>query len=473
MWQTLSVLAVALMLGSVGCSGPAQPSAPATAPSAAEPPASVPEPSASTEEHEEPKPARRRWVVETQAIPQDIDGASKAPCDFDRSYRGLIGKTPVTIVLRPTGEKLSGLSHYDREGPSLAVSGVRTGAADFALTEVSGGSFQGQCDATGVLRGTFTVGNRTDTFELHPKPREWPGIHRVTRRTQREPNHPICRTRAVQNEAIETSLDGEDYPRIVCLPRNPARRRALLAEAPHLLCTVEDVGYRVFGLGNADVERRANQVLSATEYEATVKAIQPCTGTRSSYKTMTLVAASKDFLSVSGSSSEDFGGVHPMNGRTGSVLVDLVRGASVTLPEIVDVPRLRDVAAACLPIYRLASGGKDVFELPERIEPTTCEADQATMGRFLWGCDKDDWTEPAWSIVREGIVIGSFANPHVSAAMDGRGPIIPWAVLLREGLLKSDSPAKALWSGVRPAPADAPACSSAYEGDVLRRWREQ
>jgi hypothetical protein len=231
-------------------------------------------------------------VVETHPITQDIDGASSAPCDFDRSYRGLIGKTPVTIVLRPAGEKLSGLSHYDREGPSLPLSGERNGA-DFLLREVSGGSFKGRCDPSGVLQGTFTLGHRTDTFELQPKPREWPGLYRVTRRAQVEPNHPICRTRAAQNEAIETSLEEEDYPRVVCLPRNPARRRALLAEAPHLLCSVEDVGYRAFGLENVDVERRANQVLSATGYEATVKAIEPCTGTRSSFKTMTLVAASR------------------------------------------------------------------------------------------------------------------------------------------------------------------------------------
>ncbi len=43
---------------------------------------------------------------------------------------------------------------------------------------------------------------------------------------------------------------------------------------------------------------------------------------------MTLVATGRDFLSVSGFSSEDFGGAHPMNGGTGSVLIDLVRGAS-------------------------------------------------------------------------------------------------------------------------------------------------
>jgi hypothetical protein len=412
----------------------------------------------------------RVFLVETRPALQDIDGPGTAPCDFDRGYRGTIGKTPVSLVLQASEGKITGLAHYDREGPSLTLYGFHGGASDFTIDEHAGGSFQGTCDQ-GVLRGTFTLGKRRDVFELQPRPKDWPGIYRVTRRTQVEPNHPICRTKAAFAEAIETSEEGEDYPRIVCLPRNPAKRRALLAEAPHLLCHAEDVGYRVFGLPSTDQEKRSNDILSATGYESAVKDIQRCTGTRSSFQSMSLVAARRDFLSVTGFTSQDFGGVHPMNSGTGGMLVDLARGTLVTLPDIVDVPRFRDVVSACLPVYALAYQAKDAFELPKRLEPTTCESDGASMGRYLWACDKDDREDPAWAIVREGIVIGSWANPHVSAALDGQGPIIPWAVLLREGLLRADSSAKFLWAGVAPAAADALPCWSAYEGDVIRSWR--
>lgn len=466
-----STAIIGFVLTSAGCApdhAPAQPPVVLTAQTAAQP----------ERTQEPPKPeaapaatsSGRAFVVQSLSRPEDIDGPGSAPCDFERSYRGVVGKSKVTLVVHATDGKLTGLSHYDREGSSLVLSGSRSGS-DFVLTENPGGSFKGSCDSNGVLRGQFSFGKRQETFELQPRPKDWPGIYKVTRRITVEPNHPICKLRALQNEAIETSPDGEDYPRIVCLPRNPTRRRELLADAPHLMCHAQDVGYRVFGLASSDAERRVNAALAGTEYESGVKAIQTCTGTRSSYTGMSLVDVRGDFISVMGFSSQDFGGAHPINGGTGGTLIDLGRGTSVSLSEIVDVAKLRDVAAACLPIYRLSASAEPSFELLGDVEPTDCEDDGATMGRFLWACEKDDRAEPFWAVVAEGIVIGSWANPHVSAALDGRGPILPWEVLLREGVLKLDSPVKFLWRGVSPAPASTLPCSSSYEGNELRRWR--
>jgi hypothetical protein len=160
-----------------------------------------------------------------------------------------------------------------------------------------------------------------------------------------------------------------------------------------------------------------------------------------------------------------------MNNGIGTTAIHLVDGHQIQLKEIVDVGRLRDVAGACLAIYAHAVDAEGAFELPAA-PPVTC-ANEDLVGAYLWGCEKHDLAEPNWTLLPEGIVLGSWANPHSMAARDGHGPILPWAVLKREGLLKADSPVAHLWANVAPAEAAALACSSSFEGSEYRIWREE
>jgi len=196
-----------------------------------------------------------------------------------------------------------------------------------------------------------------------------------------------------------------------------------------------------------------------------------CTGFRTSHVGMSLVVARRDFLVVGGFSSQRDGGAHPMNNGRGTTAINLTDGHSIGLDDLVDARRLRDVAAACLPVYARAASASGSFELPP-LPPASC-GNEGMEARYLWACDKDDLPEPSWALLPEGIVIGSWANPRVIAALDGQGPILSWGVLKREGVLKAASPMAHLWANVPPADAAAPACTSAYEGDSLRIWRER
>jgi hypothetical protein len=161
-----------------------------------------------------------------------------------------------------------------------------------------------------------------------------------------------------------------------------------------------------------------------------------------------------------------------MNGGLGVTVIDLTKGRKIELADIVDTVRLRDIAAECLPVHAAASSAGAAAEFTLGSGPrATCGA-EFSSARHLWACDKSDRAEPNWALLPEGIVIGSWANGHANAALDGQGPVLPWDVLARAGVLKVGSPVAQLWAGVKPASADALACSSAYAGDHLLTWRE-
>ena len=60
----------------------------------------------------------------------------------------------------------------------------------------------------------------------------------------------------------------------------------------------------------------------------------------------------------------------------------------------------------------------------------------------------------------------------MTAVYDGKGPVIPWSVLLRDKAIQAGSPVARLWAGAAPAAPDAPACPLSYWGDRLEVWRE-
>lgn len=482
MRRLVPVILVALPACAGAASSPAE--SPAVTPSPHPPASATPVPTASAQPPGAPpaQPTRRRFVATARASAEDIDDdTGPAPCDLDRSYRGTVGKDPgtsVTLLLRPKGDGLEGLGHYDNVAPAIPLSGKRTGDS-FVVTEKSGGTFRGVCGPGGVLRGEVTIGKRKQPFVLHPRPATWPAMHRVTRTATAEPDHPICRKAGRPDAVVETS-ETEYGPRIVCLPRDPAARKRLLADAPDLLCTANDRSYRVFGLPDPRVEKAVNDRLGGSTYELLAKEIRGCSGARHFDEMARLTHVSRELIVVSSFRSDDFGGAHPMNAGGGSRAIDVRTGADLPLDRILDVTKLRDVASGCLAVFRqvppvAAPRAQEPpkvvpFEL-EDAPPVLCGKDGTP--RYLWSCSKDDIDGPVWSLLPEGIVIGAWANPHVSAYDDGHGPILPWDVLLRAGVLRADSPAARLWAGVAPAGPSALACTSSFDGEAIRTWRSE
>jgi hypothetical protein len=465
----------------VGCASP-PPLAREVPTAVLPPPTHATPPGAPSDAALEAKPAApRRFIVEEQPIPDDIDAdTGAAPCDFARTYRGEIGETKVTLLLQAQAGSsgaplaLSGLSHYDKIGPSISLTGSTKSDGTFEVAEKPGGTFTGRCDASsGALRGRFKLGKREEAFELRPRPAAWPGLYRVRRSAMTRPNHPICKKAAHPDVTIEVSTDPvEEFPRAICLPSNPAKRKRILAEAPDLGCIAVDEGYRVFGLATLKIEESVNSALAGGSFEEDVREIQEeCTGFRTSHRSMSLITARQDILVVGGFSSQGYGGAHPMNSGLGGMAFDLRDGRELKIGDLVDLPRLRDVAAACLPIYAQSTSTKNAFVL-EPLTSAVC-GNEGVTARYLWACDKDDLQEPNWALLPDGIVIGGWANAHATAVEDGRGPILPWAVLKREGILKAGAPVAHLWAHVPPAGAGAFACSSSWSGSSLRIWREQ
>lgn len=159
-----------------------------------------------------------------------------------------------------------------------------------------------------------------------------------------------------------------------------------------------------------------------------------------------------------------------MNNGLGGMAIDLRDGREIKIADLVDLPRLRDVAAAGLPIYDRSTSTENAFDR-EGITPASC-GNEGMTARYLWACDKDDLSEPNWALLPDGIAIGGWANPHASAVLDGRGPILSWAVLKRERILKAGAPVSHVWAHVDAAGADALPCSSSFDGSSLRVWRE-
>lgn len=394
-----------------------------------------------------------------------------APCDFDRTYRGTIGETHLTVLIRPdAGGKLAGLVHYDKPGPAIVISGARRGEEGFTLEERGAGRFEGRCDAIGTLSGSYTLGKRKLAFALKPRPAEWPGLYQVTQSIEAEPHHPLCAKHAQPNAAVELEDGGR---RIICLPTNPKVKKDLVASARSLLCSATDHGYRVFGLPDRAVEKRVNEVLSPSWLEYERKEIEHCTSPQSVDFHAGLLVARRDLLVLSSFRSRDYGGAHPMNVGGGSTAIDLVQGSSVALDEVIDPAKLRDLTIACLPFYGASQASNGELVLDKPLPQASCEDEMVPGARILWGCHKDDRTDPESTLLPEGIVIGMWANPHVSASDDGKGPILPWSVLMREKMLRPGSKVARLWAGITPAPADAPACPMALvSGPSIVTWRE-
>jgi hypothetical protein len=456
---------VSLVILLVGCAPPAPPEPPsavvAPAPPATETAAPTPPPAA---------PRGRRFVVASRPLAQDLDDdLGPAPCDFNRSYRGVVGKTHLTLLLKADAtDKLSGLVHYDKPGPAIAVSGSRRGSDDITLQEKGGGRFEGRCDGSGKLRGTFTIGKRSESFTLDPRPPEWPALYRVEVSFFAEPHHPRCATEAKPIAAVE--LDTNEG-KVICLPTDPKIKRQLIADSPYLLCSASDRGYRVFGLPDPKVEKAVNERLSPAWMEIEKKSLERCTSLERLSRSTSLVAARRDLLVVSSFRSNDYGGAHPMNFGGGAEVIDLVRGSSVSLDEIVDPARLRDAALACFHFFAVTRTDKPDLVIDGPLPPAGC-GNEPGYGRYTWGCAKDDRETPEWALLPEGIVIGGWAMPHAMAADEGKGPLLPWSVLLREKALRPSSPLARLWAGVAAAPADMPACPMTYEGDRLLVWSE-
>lgn len=415
-------------------------------------------------------------VTEVPSEPGSFEGPLGAePCDFDRSYRGSVGKTPLTVRLAPGGSpgSLTGEVHYDRAGPSLALEkgGFALPAVRFA--ERGGGLFEGSCDAaTGRISGTFTSRGKAEHFELWPRPATWPPLYLISRKSVVFGNFPGCGKVAKPKTVTMASIPGDDYGYAVCPPTDPKARRQALADGG-VACTASESAPRVFGVPNATAINRLLEAVSP--YPGHAREIKKCWTLHSHDSVTWVMYASADLLTVQTGRSEDYGGAHPMNSTDGGTAIDLRRAKRIALDEVVtDTNVLRDLTRTCAWDYLAVEGIEKPGDVRGNPPSDPAECDEAPVSQLTWDCDPKDPQKlgPMWALLGEGVAVLSHGHAHAMAVLDGRGPVISWAALARAGILKRGSPLEHLFQGVSPAAADAPACTAAYAGSpTLLRWQ--
>jgi hypothetical protein len=411
-------------------------------------------------------------VLNVTAVPTDasvLEGPLEPePCDFHRSYRGKIGETPLGVLLDEQG----GQVHYDRPGPALPIEKREIDGTAIRFAEKGGGKFDGLCDPkTGGIAGTYVLKGKQQSFELWPRPRAWPAMYRISRERRVAGNFPGCGKVAKPNAITTASIPGDDYGYAICAPTSPKARREAIAEGT-AACVASDTSLRVFGIKNAAT---VNRILDEqSPFKSASSELKKCWNLHSHYSSAWLMYASEDLLTVQTFRSEDWGGAHPMNFTDGGISIDLRRGKLVRLDEIVtNTDALREVTHSCAWDYFAVEGIEKTGEAPAYPPHYPADCNESPLNQLSWDCDPNERQKlgPMWALFGDGIAILAHGHAHAVAALDGRGPILSWAALLRAGILDSSSPVAHLWKGITAAPAAAPACTSAFAGQPgLVRW---
>lgn len=184
--------------------------------------------------------------------------------------------------------------------------------------------------------------------------------------------------------------------------------------------------------------------------------------------------AGTELLAVQNFVSENWGGAHPMNFTESGIVIDRRTGRVIHLSDVVtDTDKLRELARSCAWDYFAVEGVEETGRVAAYPPSYPAACTDEPISYLMWDCDPKDKHKlgPSWSVFDEGVAILTNGHGHATQALDGRGPILSWAALLRAGILKKRSSVARLWRGASAAPAGAPACTSAYAGEpTLVRW---
>jgi hypothetical protein len=200
-------------------------------------------------------------------------------------------------------------------------------------------------------------------------------------------------------------------------------------------CTYDDTAFELFGARTPEAETQINRrepndltshVLSKDTYNDVVTCDTGVTAEfgRGVSKTW------NDFVNVQQSGTFNYdGAAHPGNFVDYSnVTFDLRTGKAV--------------------------GQKDVFtKLPTALIER-CKAWWSKDGDY--GGAEIEADGSTFVLVPDGIQIFGTSYGHAMAVLTGRGPILTWGALLREGVLRADSPVKRAWEGKAPNGAADP-----------------
>jgi hypothetical protein len=356
-------------------------------------------------------PSSRAPAVASASPPGD-----PGPCRVAPEYRGVVAGQPVFARFGREGPHLRGRYFYERVGIDIALTGTLADGGEVVLVEgpaaSPSGRFEGRCEgASGVLAGDWRKkadAGASTAFRLVPiAPSETP----------------IAATKRF-------SVNG---------PRPVGGRSR---------CKYEETRLELFALHDEAVERAMNHQgldpRTGPMFDAEdVKAVQGCTpdgddGVEAAFS-QTLVRTFRELATITGSGYRmASGAAHPDYGIDFDLATwDLRTGSRVTTKDVLT----RDVTSLLLKCA--------AKEHPES------DGVNPYNGWQELGANLD--------LTDKGVHFFAIGFPHFSAGLMGQGPTVPYGVLLRDGLLRMDSPVRRAWEGVSPAAKDAEACTSPWE----------
>jgi hypothetical protein len=351
-----------------------------------------------------PTPSTAQPAASVLAAPATTETPPRAagPCAFDRGLVGKVGDARAFAWLARMGRELQGHYFYEKAGRDLALKGT-VDDGSFSLAEsldgAATGAFAGTCSRAREIVGTWSSpdGKRSLPFSFAVPDRLTVATRRLKFTT---------RTRVKDDGAGDCEFTRE----------TPV----------------------VLGASSKEVEDRmtaaiadANKELLDPTWEKQARACgRDENGMRLTYFSSAFSVERQDetmlVLEVSGALNST-PSAHPANAVGANVLnLDVATGRTIALAEVVkDEGRLLKLAGSC-------------------------SADD--RGRDL------ENASPAYLLLRHGIRVVGTSYAHALAVMTFQGPEISYAALLRDGLLKPDSPIAREWANEKPAAPGASPC---------------
>jgi hypothetical protein len=342
-------------------------------------------------------------------VPGPNDPPAVPPCSIADGYQGMVAGQKVFARLGLSGSSLHGRYFYDKSGIDIPLAGTITAGNALRLLEgdpdKSTGAFAGACDpATGALSGTWTGKTSSEDFHLVPI---GPG------------DSPVVATKQF---AIKKRL----FP--------PLARPGGLN-----MCSYRESWSELFGLRDPAVERSLNgqglEPRLGPIFEKNIASdIEQCEGAFEESRKRTFSPTPHELLLVeTGGWANVEASAHPENDVGFSrATFDLRTGKLVEVDDVF----ARDVIPTLLAC--IASLGVD-------------ETIDAGGWDEFFRADQFDLTET-------GVHFFGMGYPHAFDSLTGKGPTLPYDVLLRDGFLRADSPVKRAWQGVKAAPKGRPLC---------------
>lgn len=337
-------------------------------------------------------------------------------CALDRGLAGKVAGQDVTMrLVRKDGDTVVGRYAYGRVGVDIPLRGTLTADGRIQLVEgpeeKPSGRFDGTCDASGKLAGTWAP------RASGPLPSDKPvafALERVDARAK-----PLV---ATKKYVFSKSGKGAG-------PSGATK------------CSYEESWFEAFGARSPEVERRIDGAgaedlaprISDPEVLAEAKKCEE--GFVAAFAT-SLELWGDGFATVTkGGSVTMETAAHPANHVAFDLYsVDMQTGRRIRREDVFSsLPD--DLLRACT----------EAFAKANDLEASVVEGN-ITRDNVL--------------LSAEGVTLYGKEYGHAMGALTGRGPTLPWSALVRDGRLVKSSPVARAWADVTPAPKGAPACTA-------------